>query len=64
MNDGILKQFAAAMLTVGPDIPMSAQEIESEIKESGLGNFMERAGGQAAELAETAELLSRLGGGG
>ena len=64
MNDGILKQFAAAMLSIGTDIPMSAQEIESEIKESGLEHYIKKAGGQAAELAETAELLSSLGSGG
>ena len=64
MNAYTLKQFSRAILAVGPDIPMSAQEIESAIEESGLEHFIRKAGSQAAELAETAELLSSLSSGG
>ena len=62
MNDGTLKQFAGAMLAIAPDITMSAPEIESAIKAFGLEHFFRNAGSHASELAETADLISSMGG--
>ena len=63
MNDGILKQFSAAILAAASDMPMSAPEIESAIREYGLEHFLMEVGGNAAELAEMAGLMSKLSGG-
>jgi len=64
MSGGTLRQFAEAMLAAEPGITMGAQEIESSIKEFGLEHFLRNAGSQAAELAEAAELLLSMDGGG
>ena len=64
MNDDTLKRFAAAITAAAPGITMPASEVEAAIKEHGLGHFIRGAGGHAAELAEMAELMSSLDGGG
>jgi len=63
MNDSVLRRFSEAISVLAPDMPMSAAEIESGIRELGLERFLSEAGGHAAELVETAELISRLSGG-
>ena len=64
MDDGVIRKFAEAMLYFEPDMPMSATEIELRIRTHGLEGFIQKAGCDAAELAETAELLARLSDGG
>jgi len=60
MKNRVLREFSVAALSIDPDIPMSAKEIESTVKTFGLEHFIRKTGGHAADLAETVELLSRL----
>ena len=64
MNELKIRQLAEAFLTVVPDFPMGAEEMQARIKEHGLADFIRGAGGDAAELAEAAGLFSRLDKGG
>ena len=60
MNDGIKKQFADKLLALAPGIAISADEVQVRIVSQGLAVFINEAGGDAAGLAETAELLARM----
>ena len=60
MSNSDLKNFALAMLAVDPEIPMSAEDIESAIDTYGFAQFIRNADAHTAELLETAELISSL----
>jgi hypothetical protein len=60
----IITQFADNLLTLAPDFPMGVDEIQALISEKGLSCFISETGGDAAGLAEIAELLARLEKGG
>ena len=53
--------LASALLRIVPQFPYSEDEIRNGIMKHGLNGFIDNAGGHAAVLAETAELLTRLG---
>lgn len=55
-----LSILSAALLRAAPDFPYNEAEIQSGILQHGLSGFISTAGGHAAALAETAELLSKL----
>jgi hypothetical protein len=64
MDDGLLLRLSASILSLVPDFPVSAEEIQAAIKARGLDGFINGAGRHAAALAEIAGLLGRPGKGG
>lgn len=60
----IISRLSASILTLAPDIPMGAEELQAQITARGIDGFIRDAGGHVAALSEIAELLSRPGKGG
>jgi hypothetical protein len=62
MDNETLARLAASILTLAPDFPMCAEEIQERVKARGIDGFLREAGGHAAALSQITELLSRPAG--
>ena len=64
MNDNIYMQFAESLLSIAPDFPMDAAEIEMFVRTKGLRSFTRIADCYDPGLSKVVGLLAALGKGG
>jgi hypothetical protein len=60
LKDDVYRRLAGSIRSLVPDLSLDAEEMQAEIEERGLDSFIQNIDGTASELAEIAELLSRL----
>jgi len=60
MTDKYYKRFIKTLAALSPDTPPNPTKSLSTLKSHGLDKFIQKAGGSTAELAEIAELLTRM----
>ena len=64
MKNSVYREFADSLLSLTPDNPLNAEDIETTVKTKGLESFIRETSGQTSELIEIAELLICLKNGG
>jgi len=64
LNDNTYKQFANSLLSLIPDFPMNANEIEMLVKNQGLDSFISIADEYDMGISELVDLLICPGKGG
>ena len=61
MVDDAFERFTNTLHTLVPEFSMGAEEIKTQIQTLGIDGFIDSMGGDAAELVEAVELISRVG---